>query len=212
MIAAGKWKIILDALFALAGIVVFAFFIEAPFPVVLVAVAGLAISGLLILKQISTNQEVNLLFGLCFFRSTWIYLIIGIQLGVLVGMFYRWHLSVPVIPRTLTIFALVAAAIGISEELFFRGYLQQMLYKVNSWVAIVFASMSHTAYKAIIFLSPFALHKVDVWFLIIWTFAVGLFFGWITKVSKSVLPAVCAHAFFDIWVYGQLSEAPWWVW
>lgn len=212
MIVTGKWQVVLDALITVFGIFVFAFFIEAPFPVVLIAVAGLAISVLLLLRQISSNHEVNSIFGLRFFRSTWIYSIIGIQLGVLVGMLYRWHLSATLIPGTLTFFALAAAAIGASEELFFRGYLQQMLSKVNSWLAIVLASAGHTIYKAIIFLSPFALHKVDIWFLVIWTFAVGLVFGWVTKVSRSVLPAVLAHALFDIWVYGQLSQAPWWVW
>lgn len=212
MMASNKWRIVLDAAITVNGIFIFAFFIGATFPVILIAVSGLVVSGLLISKRISSFNEGLPKFGIAYHQSTWIYSIIGIQLGVLVGIFYRWHLSAPLLVGRLTYFSLIAAAIGASEELFFRGYLQHMLFKVNSWFAIVFASAGHTVYKAILFLSPFALHKVDVWFLMIWTFAVGLFFGWITKVSKSVLPAVLAHAVFDIWIYGQLSHAPWWVW
>ena len=211
MVMSTKWKLISEASITVIGIFIFAYFISAPFPTFLVAVLGLVISGFQILRRILTSDGLKL-FGIEFYRSTWIYSIIGIQLGILIGMFYRWHLSIKLVPETLTFFALIAAAIGTSEELFFRGYLQQQLNKINTWLAIPIASVAHTVYKALIFLSPFAVQHVKVSFLIIWTFAVGLLLGGITKASKSVIPAVFGHALFDIWVYGQLSHAPWWVW
>jgi hypothetical protein len=30
--------------------------------------------------------------------------------------------------------------------------------------------------------------------------------------SKSVLPALTAHVLFDILVYGDWAQLPWWVW
>lgn len=212
MVVSSKWRIVLDALVTLVGILIFAFFVGASFPMVLFAILGLVISGLQMVRQFTSLATVWEKFGINFQRSTLVYLIIGVEAGVLIGLFYRWHLSVPIIPAKFTTFAFVAAAIGASEELIFRGYLQGRLYKVNVWLAVVFGSLGHTLYKALLFLSPFALHDVDVQFLVIWTFGVGLFFGWLTKVSKSVIPALLAHALFDIWVYGQLSQAPWWVW
>ena len=212
MVVSTKWRIALDALVTLAGVLIFAFFVGASFPVVLIAVLGLIISGQRIARQISSFSEALAKFGIFFRRSTLVYLIIGILLGVLIGLFYRWHLSIPLIPENLSLFAFVAAVIGASEELFFRGYLQGIVEKVNTGLAIVFGSLAHTLYKGILFLSPFALQQVDIWFLMIWTFGVGLCFGWITKTAKSVVPALVAHALFDIWVYGQLSQAPWWVW
>jgi hypothetical protein len=36
--------------------------------------------------------------------------------------------------------------------------------------------------------------------------------GLMRHFSGSVLPAVTAHVLFDILVYGDWAQAPWWVW
>ena len=48
-------------------------------------------------------------------------------------MFYRNYLHATLLPRQLASFALIAASIGITEELFFRGYFQYQLSKYNQW-------------------------------------------------------------------------------
>ena len=212
MTFSSKRQLVPDAVFLVIGTLIFSFFIGAEFPLRIVAVLGLVMAGWSISEKLSTVSAIYKVFFIGIKRSKFVYLLIGLLLGIFIGLFYRWHLSIQPAPEFLTRFAFIAALIGLSEELIFRGYLQGVLAKINVWMAILVSSLAHTLYKATLFLSPFALHKIDVGFLFIWTFSVGCIFGWLTKASKSVIPALMAHALFDIWVYGQLNHAPWWVW
>jgi membrane protease YdiL (CAAX protease family) len=53
---------------------------------------------------------------------------------------------------------------------------------------------------------------INVGFLALWTFGVGLLFGTVRHLSKSLLPSLTAHVLFDILVYAEFTTAPWWVW
>ena len=44
------------------------------------------------------------------------------------------------------------------------------------------------------------------------TFTVGALFGLSRELSRSIYPAVAAHAAFDLMVHGAAAQAPWWVW
>ena len=115
-------------------------------------------------------------------------------------------------PNKLHQFALVAALIGATEELIFRGFIQGRAGKINKVFGVLFASFSHSLYKCGLFLIPFFDHDVNIASLFLFTFVGGMFFGLLREVSKSVLPAIAAHAIFDILVYGQFLQSPWWVW
>ena len=49
-------------------------------------------------------------------------------------------------------------------------------------------------------------------FIIAATLVGGLAFGLIRELSGGVLAPLAAHAAFDLIVYAELAEAPWWVW
>ena len=117
-----------------------------------------------------------------------------------------------IFPGSLTIFTATAALIGATEELVFRGFIQDYFKKVNVIFAVLFAAFSHSAYKCCLFLSPASETEINVSFLLLWTFIGGLIFGILKEVSKSVIPAVLAHVLFDILVYGECFKPPWWVW
>lgn len=207
-----KWRPIVDSILALIGTLGFAWFVSAPFPMVALAVVGLCLPAWVLVRQINKPSDVATVFGLTFNRKTWPFLVIGILSGILVSLLYRWHLGLQLLPQQITLFALVAASIGASEELFFRGFIQGNLAKTNSVLAVLGGSAAHTLYKTFLFLSPFAAGQVDIQFLAIYTFGFGLLFGFIKQISGSIIPALVAHALFDVWIYGQLSGAPWWVW
>ena len=109
-------------------------------------------------------------------------------------------------------FAAVAAAIGVTEELVYRGYVQGRLRALGPLAAAILAAVGHTAYKCALFALPPLAVEIDLPFLALGTLVVGVGFGALRERSRSVLPALAAHACFDVLVYGQGAQAPWWVW
>ena len=108
-------------------------------------------------------------------------------------------------------FAIIAPVIGSAEELIFRGFLQGHLHRYGIIFSVIFATLSHTAYKCSLFISHSS-YKTDISFLLIWTIVAGLILGALREISKNVTPALIAHACFDIIVYGDYAISPWWVW
>ena len=99
--------------------------------------------------------------------------------------------------------------IGVSEEVIFRGYVLGRMHKVfNSLHSVVIVAVLHSAYKVAIFW-PFA--AVDLVYLGMMTFIVGLGLGYSRIHSGSLWPALVFHATFDIFVYGD-RVTPWWIW
>jgi membrane protease YdiL (CAAX protease family) len=72
--------------------------------------------------------------------------------------------------------------------------------------------LSHTGYKVFLFLSHAVIVNVDTGFLALFTFLAGVVFGTLKYISGSLIPAITAHALFDIIVYAEFVQAPWWVW
>jgi membrane protease YdiL (CAAX protease family) len=60
-------------------------------------------------------------------------------------------------------------------------------------------------------MTPFS-NGSDLYFLGLATFLGGLLFGTLRQWSANILPALAAHIFFDLTVYGGYLHAPWWVW
>lgn len=141
-----------------------------------------------------------------------LYTIFGILLGIGLGVRYRLHLGIGFFPGSIHLFVVTAALIGCTEELVFRGFIQGHLKNINGPFSILFGSLSHTGYKCCLFLSTVITTHINIGFLALWTFIAGMLFGLTRHLSKSLLPALSAHALFDILVYAEYVNAPWWVW
>lgn len=204
--------IYIEAILCCVGFMVFSFFIQHPFPLVLISVAALAVPAYIISRNIHSVKDIPEVLGLRFAHTTILYIIAGLLLGVLYAMVYRNNRQEDLFPELLTWFALPAALIGATEELVFRGFLQGYCKKASLVFAVLFATFAHTAYKCCLFMSPFNESEINLSFLIIWTFAGGLLFGILREMAKSIYPAVLAHLVFDVLVYGELIQPPWWVW
>ena len=77
---------------------------------------------------------------------------------------------------------------------------------------MVLASLFHAAYKCALFAPGLSPPSQGLRFLAVATVAGGIAFGALREAGGSALPPVVAHAAFDLVVYGDASQAPWWVW
>ncbi len=201
-----------EAGIAVGGMCLFGIFAHERMPLALLAVAGLLATAYAIYRSLGDDPSLSSLLGFSFgtnWGSWW--LLLGWLLGLGLAILYRWKLGLPPLPEKFGLFAPVAACVGAAEEALYRGYVQGRLSRLGRIVGIAGASVGHTMYKCSLFILPVAA-QTDFVFLIFWTFAGGLAFGAMRAASKSVLPPLAAHAVFDILVYGELVNAPWWVW
>ena len=132
--------------------------------------------------------------------------------GIGLAFLFRYSAHRPLFLTSLQSFVLVAAAIGAAEELLFRGFVQGRLARLGWPAAVILAALAHTAYKTALFAFPPEDLVIRYATLASWTFMVGATFGLTRHFSRSLLPALTAHVLFDIFVYGDWAEAPWWVW
>ncbi len=204
---------ITDAILCSIGLFIFAFFIHHKFPVRLISLAGLMMPAFIMAREIRSFCDLKKIGGQAHFSLLTLYaLLAALLIGAAIAMQYRHYIGVPVFVTSMTSFAIVAAFIGAMEEIVFRGFIQGHLNDVNSFFSVVFGAFSHTAYKCGLFLSPLLVVKVDLLFLLFWTFVCGLLFGMLKKYSNSLIPPLIAHSLFDILVYAECVKAPWWVW
>ncbi len=202
-----------EAILCSLGLMVFSFFIQFKFPVRLLAFAALLMSAFIISKNLRSFTDLKKITGeyvSC--KITLLYFLIGIAMGIVLVVFYRWHLGISLFPSSLHLFVITAALIGCVEELVFRGFLQEYARSINGPFSIFFSTLSHTGYKCCLFLSPAVTADINIGFLVFWTFLAGILFGTVRHLSKSLLPSLSAHALFDILVYAEFVTAPWWVW
>ena len=194
------------------GILLFAGFIHHPFPLILIAIGGLAITAVVIgfsTRDISIWEA----FGIKRLnRKVLVYTLPGFGLGLLLGILTRNRFELTLIPAGFTGVALVAPLVGAIEELVFRGYIQGHLRPVGKVFSLVTASSVHTCYKLLVILTLSLPLQFDFFFLIFWTFLGGLLIGTLRELSGSTIPSVIAHAVFDIVLYGTMVTAPIWVW
>ena len=202
-----------EAIICSLALILFSFFIQAGLPLKIVAIISLFVPAYFIAKNTTTQKGIRKITGEnTRAKSIIVYTIIGLSCGMILVMFYRWHLDLPLIPVKLRSFIFIAALVGCTEELVFRGYLQGLLAELNPAFSITFSSAAHTLYKCSLFISPFSTSGVDIGFLVFWTFVIGIVYGIIRHLSGSIIPSLASHSLFDILVYGELSGAPWWVW
>jgi membrane protease YdiL (CAAX protease family) len=90
--------------------------------------------------------------------------------------------------------------------------MQGQLRAGGKFFSILCASAFHTSYKLLLILTLAVPLQFDFFFLIFWTFAGGMLFGMLREFSGSTIPALLAHAVFDVVLYGGLATAPVWVW
>lgn len=195
------------------GFMTFAYFIHDSFPKQGIAFGALLVPAYIMSRQFNTSNDVLCKLGMIKpVKWTMCFLLAALVMGIACAAQYRHSMFMPVLPTAIGTFALVATAIGMFEELVFRGFIQGQLAQWNRPVSIIIGAMSHTAYKSCLFLSPVTGHKMDIVFLTFWTFVVGLLFGALKDYSKSVIPPALGHGVFDFIVYGGCTTAPWWVW
>jgi membrane protease YdiL (CAAX protease family) len=193
------------------GFWVFAVFIHWSFPMKWVAISAIVFCIFLIVLKIDSIQSLLLQFRLRKSINPLKFISIGLAVGLLLAILDRLSIRMTPIPSSLSWFALVAAAIGSTEELIFRGFILTHTAKKNVLFGVVFAAASHSIYKCCLFLFPDPAYDYPMIYLFLLTFGVGLLAGWITVKSKSIYPALLGHAMFDIVLYGELTQAPWWV-
>lgn len=203
----------MQAVLSSLACMIFAWFIHFEFPVRWVALLALWVPAFIFSRNLRSTGDLKNITGEAIHKGkTWLHLLFGSVAGVLVALLYRWYLDISLLPGAFFFFTLVAALIGSTEELVFRGFIQETVRPANGLLSVVFSSLAHTGYKCCLFLSPAVASTVDVWFLAYWTFIVGILFSAIRHFSRSVWPSVAAHALFDMLVYAEYTRAPWWVW
>jgi len=199
-------------LLAFTGILIFAGLIHKTFPLILLAIGGLAGTAAVIGYSIR-HLTLSDAFGIKpLNRKVLLYIIPAIALGLILGMLTRERFELTYLPASFTGIAFVAPLIGATEELIFRGYFQGQLRPIGLGFSIITASALHTSYKLLVILSLAAPLQFAFFFLIFWTFIVGLLVGTLRELAESTVPPVIAHAVFDIVLYGGLASAPVWVW
>ncbi len=196
-----------------AGVLVFALFVNRPSPYFLLAIAGLLFTTLAIASSADRGGSFWGLFGITR-PSTWSarWTLLALVVGAAFAFFFRWYEGRPLLITGLGSFLLMGASIGAAEELLFRGYLQGRLSRLGAPAAIVLATLAHTSYKTLLFAFPPEGVVIRYSILAFFTFLVGAFLGITRQRTGSVIPALSGHVLFDILVYGDWAQAPWWVW
>jgi len=209
----GKSNTLFSAILVIGGMCIFGMFIHADSWWRIISFAGLALVAVVVSLSVGDFRSLLLVFGLVQFTRKVIYFsVAGIIFGVLLGLVYNFIKADSLLPAILTKFALIAPLIGIMEELVFRGFVQSRYASAGAFASVFIAASGHTLYKYLVIKTVPVDLNTYIPSLVILTFLVGVVFGMMRKVSKSVIPPALAHALFDIIVYGGASLAPVWIW
>jgi len=207
------WLFIAEAGAAAMGMCLFGVFVHSQPPLVLLSGVGLCATAIAIWHFFRTEAFPATTLGLSRpTRALALYAILGCLIGLGLGVAYREVRHWGPFPDALRRFVFVAAAIGATEELLFRGYIQGRVRRLGVVGAVLFAAICHTAYKCALRALPPIGVDTDFRFLATWTFVGGVVFGALRERSRSVLPPLAAHVVFDLIVYGHQAQAPCWVW
>jgi len=149
--------------------------------------------------------------------AKWVLLLslLGVGLAVAGGLTHRGQPGLlPTGASGIHPFVLLAALIGATEELLYRGWVMGSLLPRGWPIAVVVAAVAHAAYKTALFVWPPAAVAVsyDLGRIMLWTTVGGIVLGLLRLGSRSLWPAVVAHAAFDVVVYSAFVAPPWWVW
>jgi membrane protease YdiL (CAAX protease family) len=204
---------VLEALIASAAMILFGTLVRCPLFPVWISAVGLLAAAMAIASSLHSAPDLTEVFGL--YSASWrmaVCLVIGSAGGTALGMFSRLSHDTGALPSGIGQFVFLAASIGASEELLFRGYIQGRLRRLGPVPAAVLSAAAHSAYKLSLFVFLPEGVAVDYLSLGSCTFVVGLAGGALREWSGSVIPPLAGHVLFDIVVYGERSMGPWWVW
>jgi membrane protease YdiL (CAAX protease family) len=177
------------------------------------ALAGILVSAVGIVLYVNDTGELISIAGLSSWgKKVFPYSILGLMTGLGLGLFYGGVYNTPLVPATLTISAVLAPLIGITEELLFRGYVQGLFRGYYGWAGILAGAGGHAIYKVCVIGSYPKEVGADLLYLFLFTLAAGIVFGWLRKLAGNLLPAALGHAAFDLLIYGGLASLPGWVW
>jgi membrane protease YdiL (CAAX protease family) len=205
-----KWtKPVAEVFICSLALMLFSFFIHFRFPLKIVSFAALLTAAFIIGKSTLSCPYQEILFGRRISYHLTENALIGLAIGIMLSLFYRWYLGISLFPASIHGFALIGAIIGLSEEIVFRGFIQGRVQNINGTFAIIFSALSHTGYKSCLFLSPALSNEVDVAFLAAWTFGVGVLLGIIRHFSGNIVAPAAGHVLFDLLVYAEFTSAPW---
>ena len=175
-------------------------------------IAALSLAALAVARGIAMSRQPRVLLGLNRFPSRRLgFVPLCIVLGVGLGIYYRYRQGRPLLPDALTCMCLVSAAIGIGEEVIYRGFVQGVLKRYGAAAAILGGAAAHTAYKCCLFALPDVAVRADILWLGIGTFITGIVFGAMRERWGSLLFPVVFHAAFDVTAYADLQSIPWWL-
>ncbi len=198
---------------ASAGMVLFALLAHTSLPTFSFAIAGLVLTALAISASFRSPESLGSIFGVTgLSRPLAWWTLFGFGAGISLAILFRYSADRPLFLTGLHPFVLVAAAIGAAEELLFRGFVQGRLARLGWPAAVVLAASAHTAYKTALFAFPPEEMVIRFATLAFFTFLVGAVFGVTVHFCRSILPALTAHVLFDVLVYGDWAQLPWWVW
>jgi membrane protease YdiL (CAAX protease family) len=204
---------VIEALLCSLALMFFSFFINSGIPLRFFAIAALIVPAWFFSRNLQSLSDLKrIAHSAASTKITVLYCFAGALAGIVFSTLYRWHLEITLFPDSFHLFVLVAALIGATEELVFRGFIQDQVRNINPPFSILFSTLAHTSYKCCLFLSPMAAGEIDIRFLALWTLIAGVLLGTIRHFSKSILPTVIAHSLFDILVYAGFVNSPWWVW
>lgn len=188
-------------------LVLFSYFIHDVLPLRVLAFAALGAMALLIGMDRGEDRFLGKMKNR---RSLALGVMVAIAGSLLAVYYLRDEAHIPMIPKNFGWFAILAAIIGSTEELVFRGWMQSQFSGRFAWMGIVFAAFAHAAYKSALFLSPEIMYDLNTLGLFRITFLAGIFLGSLRYYTGSVWPALLAHGIFDLLVYAD-SEQTWWV-
>ncbi len=208
-----KYFVLADSLICVIGIIIFAVFSHRKILSFIISFTGLIIAGIIINRNVRTIRDFKSLFGFNKISgATFVYLFIATVFGVLIAVVYRNHQHNFILPVRLTYFAIPAMLIGSTEELVFRGFIQGHTRHISVIFSVIFATIAHTAYKCLFFLAHQSVYQTDIIFLMKWTILGGIVFGILKEYSNNIVPPLAGHVVFDLLVYGDSFDIPWWVW
>lgn len=184
------------------------------FPARLIAlsVAG----GVLMLSLTITDDLRRTIFGEPRKPYQSVQIVAVVALGVAAAVGYRELLQTTLVPRSLHWFAAFAMMVGATEELVWRGWMQGNLMESMSWkYAVAITAASHAAYKTALFSFPpadVAMRPVHALLLMTaLTFSFGSLLGVFRCYQGTIGGPVVFHVVFDLLVYGDYAQVPWWV-
>jgi membrane protease YdiL (CAAX protease family) len=213
MIAGKLSDPIIKAIAISVGLWAFAFLYRGSILMKVMAVVSFLATAILMVQVLITQEKVLLQ------KTVWQWqtasgkvFAYSIMISVFLALWYRYSEHMPIIPASAEWFVVLSILIGATEELIFRGVVQGEASRWNMTGAVYLSALAFAGYKSLLFVLPSAENQTNIFNLFIITFLAGILLGYARKSSRSILPCLIAHGIFDLLVYMETANPPWWVW